>query len=87
MIGLIEKKKFPELLKCNSYAVCLVKLCLTWLLKFELCILQTHMQYEMFISLSSIHFVQQATLNLEIHVLTDMEFMSFILALDFIVKL
>jgi len=45
---------FPELLKCNSYAVCLVKLCPVWLLKFELCILQTHMQYKLLILLSFI---------------------------------
>jgi len=38
-------------------------------------------------SLSSIHFVQLMALNLEIRVLADMEFMSFILSLDFIVKL
>jgi hypothetical protein len=38
-------------------------------------------------SSSFIHFVQQVALNLEIHVLADMEFMSFILALDFIGKL
>jgi hypothetical protein len=45
------------------------------------------MQYELLMSLSSIRLVQQVALNLEIHVLADMEFMSFILALDFIVML
>jgi hypothetical protein len=45
------------------------------------------MQYELLISLSSIHFVQQVALNLEIHVLADVEFMGFILTLDFIAKL
>ena len=45
------------------------------------------MQRELLISSGSIHFVQQVALNLEIHVLADMEFMSFNLTLDFIAKL